>query len=111
MSKTSNARNNLLLSTKQVHKVPEIEVNGEPLYFQHLKAIHNPIINKMIQKGDLEDDINTMVFALSVCDEDGNMLFTTSEEDLELIKQLNRLVVNVISNAAMMGDEKKPLGV
>lgn len=106
----TTARDLLLKLGKSVHSIPEIELaEGVPLHFMHLKAAHSPIIQKMMNDNDT--NINTVVFALSVCDEDGNLLFTLDQEDLDLIDTLPRTVVNVVANAAFMGDEKKPLGV
>ncbi|GAM77078.1 hypothetical protein JCM19241_5974 [Vibrio ishigakensis] len=95
-----NLKEKLLSLKDSVHSV---KIGDDTIYFKHLKASHNPVLAKY-----KDEDTNTVAFILACCDESGSELFTM--DDLDDVKQFPRKIVNVVSNASMLGNEKSPLG-
>ena len=96
----SNIRDRLLAIKDKIHKV---EVGGVVVYFKHLKSSNASTIMKM--KGT---DSDALIFTMCACEESGDPLFTL--EEIDVVKELPQNIVTAVVTAAVMGNEKKPLG-
>ncbi|EDM66142.1 hypothetical protein PE36_00055 [Moritella sp. PE36] len=85
------------------NKINTVECMGEKIHYMHLKGSQSHLLSAC-----KSGDIDATIFALCACEEDGQLMFTIDE--LEDVKQLPNVIINTVSKAALMGDEKKPRG-
>ncbi|CAH6913807.1 conserved hypothetical protein [Vibrio chagasii] len=85
-------------------KVYSITIGDDKFYYKHFKSSFRPLIKTATD--DVKADC--LIFALCVCDEKGEQLFSVDE--VELISDIPRHIVTSLVVAAISGDEKKQQG-
>ncbi len=82
-------------------KINTVEIMGEEIHYKHLKGAQTAIIASSEQS-----DVDALIFALCACEADGSLMFSLDE--IDQFKELPTRIINAVSKAALMGDEKKP---